>query len=133
MYIEISVQHPLSTLDAIEIKDLKNLDCILISNEVEKENEAEFYRNTIGIPSAFRFAKNLEQARMQVVARKGYMPIEAESIAGVRSFDMKRIQLLKNGKPILRNYCAFWKKDNSGYYIEEFASILKTQFDKTSA
>ncbi len=25
-------------------------------------------------------------------------------------------------------YCAFWKKDNSGYYIEEFAQTLKSCF-----
>lgn len=27
-----------------------------------------------------------------------------------------------------RSYCAGWKKDNSGYYVEEFAELLKTQF-----
>ena len=31
-------------------------------------------------------------------------------------------------EPILRSYCAGWKKDNSGYYVEEFAELLKTQF-----
>lgn len=25
--------------------------------------------------------------------------------------------------------CAFWKADNSGYYIEEFANILKSKFE----
>lgn len=27
-------------------------------------------------------------------------------------------------KSFLRNYCMFWKKDRSSYYIEEFAEIL---------
>lgn len=27
-----------------------------------------------------------------------------------------------------KTYCAFWEKDNSGYYIEEFADILKSCF-----
>lgn len=30
--------------------------------------------------------------------------------------------------PVKKTYCAFWKKDNSGYYIEEFADILKSCF-----
>lgn len=25
-------------------------------------------------------------------------------------------------------HCAFWKKDNSGYYVEEFADILESMF-----
>ena len=30
---------------------------------------------------------------------------------------------------ITRNYCAFWKKDHSGYYVEAFADILKRKFE----
>lgn len=32
------------------------------------------------------------------------------------------------GHPITRKYCAFWKKDNSGFYIEEFVELLKRHF-----
>jgi hypothetical protein len=35
---------------------------------------------------------------------------------------------VRGEEPILRSYCAGWKKDNSGYYVEEFAELLKTQF-----
>ena len=31
---------------------------------------------------------------------------------------------------VTRHYCAFWKIDNSGYYIEEFAGILKDIFSQ---
>lgn len=30
---------------------------------------------------------------------------------------------------ITRNYCAFWKQENSSYYVEEFAEILKRKFE----
>ena len=36
--------------------------------------------------------------------------------------------LLRDGKPILRNYCAFWKTDNQNPYIKKFAHILGKQF-----
>ena len=39
-----------------------------------------------------------------------------------------RIPLVRNQVPVKRTYCAFWEKDNSGYYIEEFADILKSCF-----
>ena len=39
-----------------------------------------------------------------------------------------RLPLVRGGEPILRNYCAFWKKNSSGKYVEEFAGLLKAQF-----
>ena len=41
---------------------------------------------------------------------------------------VSRILLVRNQNPIQKTYCAFWKKDNSGYYIEEFAQILQSCF-----
>lgn len=57
------------------------------------------------------------------------MPIEGRTC--IENFDLpiSRIPLSNSGSQVKRNYCAFWKKDNSGYYIEEFADILKKQFD----
>jgi hypothetical protein len=43
---------------------------------------------------------------------------------------ISRVPLYRRDKQVYRRYCAFWKEDNSGYYIEEFAEILKKQFDK---
>lgn len=57
-----------------------------------------------------------------------FMPVEGaggDSFFGAR---IKRIPLLRGDKQITRKYCAFWKKDNSGYYVEEFAEILKSMF-----
>ena len=41
---------------------------------------------------------------------------------------VKRIPLVRIGEPVTKTYCVFWKKDNSGYYIEEFAEMLKEEF-----
>ena len=30
----------------------------------------------------------------------------------------------------MRNYCAFWRKDQSNYYIEEFADIQRKLMTK---
>ena len=32
---------------------------------------------------------------------------------------------MQNGKQIQRNYCLFWVKERTGYYIEEFADLLR--------
>lgn len=41
-----------------------------------------------------------------------------------------RLPLCRNKKTIRRNYCAFWKANNSGDHIEEFAEILKRKFSE---
>lgn len=41
---------------------------------------------------------------------------------------INRIPLVRNGEPVRKTYCAFWRKDNSGYYVEEFAALLKAIF-----
>ena len=41
---------------------------------------------------------------------------------------VSRIPLVRNGSPIEKSYCAFWKKDNPNFYVEQFATLLKQQF-----
>lgn len=38
------------------------------------------------------------------------------------------IPLTRGEAPILRSYCAFWKKGRFGHYVEDFARLLKVQF-----
>ena len=41
-----------------------------------------------------------------------------------------RIPLTRSNDPIRQNYCAFWKRDNTNGYAEEFARLLKARFAK---
>lgn len=43
---------------------------------------------------------------------------------------ISRIPLFRGDSQITRNYCAFWKQENTGKYVEEFADILKREFDQ---
>lgn len=66
----------------------------------------------------------------QSVVRLNNFSAAAEENFISQSAISQQVQALVRGKePILRNYCAFWKKDNSGYYVEEFAKMLKAQFE----
>ncbi len=128
LFVEISAINPISHLKEIEINDLKNTPCILIAPELQQEIEEEYYRNIVGVQGEIFFAENLEEARLLVISGKGYMPLEGMCIPQRFGTTLKRIALKKSERPITRKYCAFWKKDNSGYYIEEFADILKKHF-----
>lgn len=127
-YIEIAARNPLASLESIELDDLKNIPCILIASPEQKNNERIYYQKIVGIKGDFLFAENMEEARLWVIGGKGFMPIEGGENEPGFAATLRRVLLTRKGKPIKRNYCAFWKTDNSGYYIEDFADILKSKF-----
>lgn len=127
-YIEIAARNPLASLESIETDDLKNIPCILVASPEQRDNERAYYQEIVGIRGDFLFAENLEEARLLVIGGKGFMPIEGGENEPEFAAALRRILLTRKGKSIKRNYCAFWKTDNSGYYIEDFADILKSKF-----
>ena len=65
---------------------------------------------------------------LEIVTGQGYMPVDAVPKSEWFDMSVSRIPLIRNSQPITKAYCAFWKKDNSGYYVEEFADMLKDKF-----
>lgn len=129
-YIEISTHNPMAKLDSLDIEDLKSTPCILVASKGQEKNEQTYYKDIVGFGGEFLFADTLQKARMMVVSNQGVLPIEGVGASAYFGSGMKRIPLTRKGKPVTRNYCAFWKEDNSGYYVEEFADILKEKFNK---
>ena len=127
-YIEVSSHSPLARMERISPPELKNIPCILVASETQRETEQEYHHDVVGFHGEFLYAENLEEARLMVIGRKGFLPVEGTGQAAPAGTSMVRIPLVRGGEPILRNYCAFWKKDNSGCYVEEFAGLLKAQF-----
>lgn len=127
-YIEIAARNPLSHLEQIEIEELKNTPCILVINSANKQEEQDYYDSIVGLHGDFLFVDSLQEARLMIITGQGYTPIDV--IGRQEWFDssVKRILLTRNGEPVTKTYCAFWKKDNSGYYIEAFSEILKKNF-----
>lgn len=61
-HIEIARRNPMSSLDKVTVRELKNMPCILVSSEAEKETEAEYYR-TIVKPYSADYNTYIEQAK----------------------------------------------------------------------
>lgn len=128
IYIEISEKNPLSNLESIEISDLKNTPCILIINQSGQKEEQHYYEKIIGLQGGFLFADTMQEARLKIITEQGYLPMDIIREQVWFDTSVKRIPLTRNGQPVKKNYCAFWRKDNSGYYIENFVQILKSLF-----
>lgn len=128
IHIEISNHNPLSRLDRIEISELKNIPCILVINPAGQQEEQAYYEDIIGIRGDFLFADSIQEARLKIITGQGYLPVDVIGDGAWFDSTIARIPLVRNGEPVRKTYCAFWRKDNSGYYIEDFAAILKGMF-----
>ena len=127
-YVEMASHNPLARLKEVDVEALKNTPCILVASKEQQEEERRFYRDVIGFKGEFIFADNLQNARVMVVSNRGIMPAEGSGSDSYFGATLKRVPLIRDGLQIRRNYCAFWKKDNSGYYVEAFAEILRSMY-----
>ena len=128
LYIEVSAKNPLSKLPSLEATDLKNIPCILVMNQSGQKEEQEYYETIIGLRGEFLFADTMQEARLKIVTGQGYLPVD---IIGEQTwFDttVSRIPLVRDGEPVKKTYCAFWKKTLSDGCLKEFADILKSCF-----
>ncbi len=126
-YIEVPSGSFLASLEKVTLDELEETTCILVTSPGQEDTDKEFYRDILGFKGSYRMAYSLEEGRMLVLAGKGFLPIEG-NFDQVTSGVIKRVPLYRGDKQVYRLYCAFWKIDNSGYYIEEFADLLKAQF-----
>lgn len=124
MYVELSSKNPLSKLPNLEISDLKNIPCILVINQSGQKEEQKYYETIVGLQGDFLFADTTQEARLKIITGQGYMPVDV--IGEQVWFDTAvcRIPLTRNHRPVTKTYCAFWKKDNSGYYPDIILRIL---------
>lgn len=127
--IEISAKSMLTGLERVSPQELKNIPCILVASKEQQEPEREYYHDVVGFSGEFVFAENLEEARLMVISKKGFLPVEGDLPQKAPASSVTRIPLYLGDSPVARKFCAFWKKENSGYYVETFAEILKEQFD----
>lgn len=128
IYIELSSRNPLSKLPYLEVSDLKNMPCILVITPSGQQEEQRYYEEIIGLKGEFLFADTTQEARLKLITGQGYMPVDVIGEQVWFDTSVSRIPLYRNNANITKTYCAFWRKDNSGYYIEEFADLLKAQF-----
>lgn len=128
VFIEISTKNPLSRLNALQISDLKNMPCILVINEAGRQEEQEYYETIVGLRGEFLFADTIQEARLKIITGQGYMPVDVIGEQVWFDTTVSRLPLMRGDEPVRKTYCAFWKKDNSGYYVEEFAEMLENYF-----
>lgn len=125
-YIEVSRNSPLAKYEKVDLDDLKDYQCVIISPLDYADNERYFYEYGLGFKSNYLIAQTLSQARMLVTSNQAYFPVFAIGKSEKPKTNIVRIPVYNN-KPIVRKYCAFWDKERTSYYIEEFVEMLRQE------
>lgn len=116
--------------DQLTTNDLADLPCVIVAGSTQEAEEEGYYRDVLGIKSQFLVASTGDEAQLMVASNQAYLIANSRTISLINQ-DVTKVVALYNGKtPLHQKYYAYWKKDNSGYYIEAFADILKEQFAK---
>lgn len=124
-FAELSARSRLAGQEFVTMEDLKRQSCILISSREQQNTEEDYFKNTLGFGGRFLFAENLEEGRLMVAGNRGFLPIESVGTLPPPGAAVKRLPIMENGKQLQRNYCLFWVKEHTSYYIEEFAETLR--------
>ena len=126
--VELSMHNPLAKKDSVCTVELDEIPCILIARKEQQEMEQSFYQNTLGVGRHFYFVESADDARLTVIGNRGFLPV-ADMGLDDDPTGLKRLPLLREDHtPIELNYCAFWKKARTNYYIEEFVEIFKKRW-----
>lgn len=115
---------------SVDVQKLRNIPCILVTGPSQRKNEESYYRNVLGINTDFVLAQTYDEASMMATIGQGFLIINDRLKNQIKSNqDLAILSLTSQGKKLEQKYYAFWKADNSGYYIESFYDILKKQFN----
>lgn len=127
-FIEVSAHSPLAQGSALTPQALRDTPCILVASPAQRETEQAYYHDVVGLQGTFLYAEYLEEARLMVIGRKGFLPVEGGGAVPAAGLPIVRRPLVRGGEPILRSYCAFWKKANPNPCIAPFAQLLQAEF-----
>jgi len=126
--VELSARDPLAALSRLSPADLKNMPCIVVASDAQRQSELEYQRDVIGFLGDFIFASSLDEARLMVLRNKGFLLAEEGELPAQFCPAVVQRPLLRGRNQFQRRYCAFWRIDNPNPYAEPFAEILQQQF-----
>ncbi len=122
---EISAQHKFAGRERVTLESLTQLPCILIAPRDQQHAEQEYYQHALGFKGQFLFAGSLEEARLMAVGNRGFLPVDCIGTLPPVAESLRRIPIYRREMPLLRSYCLFWRRENAGPAIQQFADILR--------
>lgn len=133
MFVELAKANPISDLETVNLDELKNTPCILLTSKEQQDIEANYYRNDVGVKSEFIFVENIEEARLLVLSNRGFMIVEGSEGSPLYKEKVATLPLCNNNVRINRTYCAFASKERMNALMKEFIQIMEESFEKLNS
>lgn len=114
---------------SVRTDELIDLPCILVVEDDELAAERDYCEQVLGVKSQFVRAKTIGDAQIMVATGQGFMIMNERTQSQLDGNVVQALPLFNDDHQLRQQYYGFWKKDNSGYYIEAFAKILKQEFE----
>lgn len=111
----------------IELNELKNMPCILVSSVAEEESEYYYLRDILKIESDLLAVETLGEAILMVESGSGYLIMNEKTAKYVKDDQIQKMFLLKNGKQLNENYVLLAKPNDEK--VIEFSKLLKESID----
>lgn len=110
---------------SLALEDLRDTVCLLVSPPEQREAEAVFWREMVGVTSALRFMDSVDAARVNAAAGVGWLPCDRDMPCGP---GMALMPLTGWEGPLTRRMAAFWPGAGDGALEREFAEALVRAF-----
>ena len=127
-FIEVSSVYGGFEGGCAELKDLEQIPCILVADEIQRETEKDFYTQVLGFEGSFVFARSVEEARIMAAAGNGFLFGGSAAPDTKPSEGIRILALYQGGKQAQIKYYLFWKKANTNNYIKDFANVILEAF-----
>ncbi|KAF0351647.1 LysR family transcriptional regulator [Pediococcus pentosaceus] len=128
LMVAVSQTGEFSHAEQIDVADLADLPCILITDSKQQLAEETYYQEILGVKGGFRLVANYDEAQMLIAANQGYLIVNQRTQNLLDSGIIQTVPLHNGGHELTQKYYMYWKVDNSGFYIETFAEMFEHHF-----
>ena len=122
LFALIRQDDPLGGQSGLQVDQLTDRLCILVTTPEQRESETGHWRDVMGLAGNFLFVDNVEEARMNAAAGNGFYPCDGDMPAYGNTV---RVPLLRNGAPLTRRMFAFWPVRADSSLQREFTALLR--------
>jgi DNA-binding transcriptional LysR family regulator len=119
-FIELSSTYDAAEKPLVTAADLKNLPCIIVSSDKERDIEQKYYRDFFGLKNYSIFVPNMEDAELMAAAGNGFIVSDSDKCR----HGLKKVPFYAGNSQLMRSY-HLYSVNGANKNVRSFAEIMK--------
>jgi len=126
LYALVSENNPIAKKDRVDMDELSDMKCILVTPKDRKLSEKDYYINYLGVRSGFMMAGDRDQALKMLQIENAFLlePVH-KKIEG-----LKAIPAYMGDRRLIMRLCTFYSKYTDNEINDELTEILMEKYSK---